>query len=429
MGQSIINIGLLGCGNVGSGTIKVLQDNQEAIRRKLGVELRVSRIAVAHLEKPRPDWVDRSLLTTDPAHILDDPDIQIVAETIGGLNPAKSYLLRAMANGKHIVTANKELLAKQGQDLLPIAAERHLDFLFEGAVAGGIPIIGPLKTDLAANRITRIEGIVNGTTNYILTKMGQEDRDFTEVLAEAQKLGYAEVDPTDDVEGHDAAYKLSILASIAFSSRVPMDQVYFEGIRNISPADIRFARELGYVIKLLAIAKRDDHAMELRVHPAFVPERHPLSSVNDVFNALYVHGDAVGDVMFYGRGAGSMPTGSAVAGNLMDVARNILHGSTGRVSCTCYDQLPVLPMEEVRTRYYIRMLVEDRPKVLAAVAGVLGEHHVSIASVVQRETHDGLAEIVWLTHPAVERNLRAALQEVETLETVRSVNNMIRVED
>ncbi|MBW3622609.1 MAG: homoserine dehydrogenase [Armatimonadetes bacterium] len=429
MGKNVINVGFLGCGNVGAGTIKVLHDNAEAIRRKIGAEIRVKRVAVAHLDKARPEWVDRDLLTTDPADVIDDPEIDILAETIGGLNPAKAYLIRAMERGKHIVSANKELLAKEGHDLLPVAAERGLDFFFEGAVAGGIPIIRPLMTDLAANRIDRIEGIVNGTTNFILTKMAHEGRDFGEVLAEAQKLGYAEVDPTDDVEGYDAAYKLAILASTAFSSRVPIREVYFEGIRNVSAADIHSAAELGYVIKLLAIAKRAGDSMELRVHPAFVPKLHPLSAVNDVFNALFLHGDAVGDVMFYGRGAGSLPTGSAVAGDIMDIARNIRTDSTARVASTCFAQLPILPMDEVQTRYYIRMRVEDRPKVLAAVANVLGDHQVSIASVVQRETHDGQAEIVWLTHPAVERNMKAALEEIRNLPAVRAVNNMIRVED
>jgi homoserine dehydrogenase len=429
LGKQAIQVGFLGCGNVGSGTIKVLQDNAAAIERKVGIPIRIKRVAVAHLSKARPDWVDRSLLTSNPDDVLTDPDIDIVAETMGGLSPAKSYLLQAIENKKHIVSANKELLAKEGQDVLPLAGERGLDFFFEGAVAGGIPIIRPLKTDLAANRMDRIEGIVNGTTNYILTKMAHEGRDFSEVLAEAQKLGYAEVDPTDDVEGYDAAYKLTILASIAFNTRVPIEKVYFEGIRNISSEDIRFAEALGYVIKLLAIAKRSGDAIELRVHPAFVPRRHPLSAVNDAFNALYLHGDAVGDVMFYGRGAGSLPTGSAVAGDIVDVARNILTNSTARIRCTCFDQVSVLPMDAVTTRYYVRMQVEDKPKVLASVAGVFGDHEVSIASVVQKETLEGLADIVWLTHPAVEKNIRAALKEIETLGPVRKVNNMIRVED
>ena len=427
-GQAI-QVGFLGCGNVGAGTIKVLSDNRDAIASRVGAPVRVKRVAVAHPAKPRPSWVDRSLLTGDPDEVLDDPEIDIVAETIGGVRPAKEYLLRALAGGKQIVTANKELLAKEGEELLLMAAERGLDFYYEGAVAGGIPIIRPLRTDLAANRIDRIEGIVNGTTNYILTKMAQEGRDFDEVLAEAQKLGYAEVDPTDDVEGHDAAYKLTILASLAFSSHVPIHDVYFEGIREVSAADIQFAHDLGYVIKLVAIAKRNNGAMELRVHPAFVPHRHPLAAVNDVFNALYVHGDAVGHVMFYGRGAGSLPTGSAVAGDLVDIARNIRAGSTGRIPHARFQQLSVLPMAEVRTRYYVRMQVDDRPKVLAAVASIFGDHDVSIASVVQREAHEGLADIVWLTHPAVERNMGGALAAIRTLEAVRSVTNMIRVED
>ena len=429
MGREIINVGILGCGNVGSGTIKVLQDNQEAISRKIGATLCIKRVAVAHLEKQRPEWVDRAVLTDRPGEVLDDPEIDIVAETIGGMQPAKAYLLRAMENGKQIVTANKELLAKEGGDILPVAAKLGLDCFFEGAVAGGIPIIRPLKVDLAANRIDRIEGIVNGTTNYILTQMAQHGREFDDVLAEAQKLGYAEVDPTDDIDGHDAMYKLAILASIAFSARIPISDVYFEGIRNVSSADIHFAQELNYVIKLLAIAKRTGDRIELRVHPAFVPKRHPLASVDGAFNALFLHGDAVGDVMFYGRGAGSMPTGSAVAGDIIDIARNIRTGSTARISCGCHGEIAAMPMTDVVTRYYVRMQVEDRPKVLAAVAGVFGDFEVSIASVVQREAHEGIADIVWLTHPAIEKNIDDAMTKIRTLDAVRAIHNRIRVED
>src|SRR5438067_5287638 len=310
MAEPTVTIGMLGCGIVGSGTVRTLLENASAIRHKLGAELRVKRICVRDAHKPRPEWIDRSLLTTDPALILDDPEIEIVAELIGGIEPARSYILRAISNGKHIVTANKELIAKHGHQLLVEAAERRLDFGFEGSVAGGIPIIQALKIALAANRIVEVIGIVNGTTNYILTRMTADGLDFDTALAQAKQMGYAEADPTDDVDAYDAAYKLAILAAIAFQSRVALEDVYHEGIRRITRADIEYARELGYVIKLVAIAKRVDEGMELRVHPAMLQTSHPLASVNDVHNAIYVQGNAVGEVMFYGRGAGSMPTGS-----------------------------------------------------------------------------------------------------------------------
>jgi len=287
---------MLGCGIVGTGTVRTLQDNQVAIERKVGGPLRIKRICVRDLQKPRPEWIDRSLLTTDPALVLDDPEIDIVAELMGGIEPAQSYLHRAIANGKHIVTANKELIAKHGHQLLVAAAERRLDFGFEGSVAGGIPIIQATKIALAANRVHEILGIVNGTTNYILTRMAAESLDFEAALAEAMALGYAEADPTDDVDAYDAAYKLAILASIAFQTRVRLEDVYHEGIRRISARDIGYARELGYVIKLVAIAKRREEHVELRVHPAMLPRSHPLASVNDVHNAIYLRGNAVGDV-------------------------------------------------------------------------------------------------------------------------------------
>jgi homoserine dehydrogenase len=416
-------------GNVGCGTVKVLTENQDRILQLTGSRVVVKRIAVAHLTKKRPEWVDRSMLTDDPAQVLDDPEIDIVAETIGGLQPAKEFMLHAIRNGKSVVTANKELLAKEGHELLISAARKPVDFLFEGAVAGGIPIIRPLKIDLAGNRINSIIGIVNGTTNYILTKMAREGSDFAETLAEAQKLGYAEVDPTDDVEGYDAAYKLAILSAIAFQSRVPISGVFHEGIRRIGKVDIEYAKGLGYTIKLLAIAKLHGDAMELRVHPAMVHDRHPLASVNDVYNAVFLHGDAVGDVMFYGRGAGMMPTGSAVAGDIIDICRNINHQSLGRISCTCFEDHRLIPIGEVVSKYYVRMQVIDRPKVLSNTARVFGEHNVSIASVVQRETTQGDAEIVWVTHPAREMDVRAALEEMTRLEVVHSISNLIRVED
>lgn len=429
MRRDAVRVGFLGMGNVGTGTVKVLRDNYADIVHRVGIPIRVEKIAVANPNKPRPDWVDRSLITGNPLDVVDDPAIDIVVECIGGIDPAASYVRRAIANGKSIVSANKELLAKEGHDILDAAAKAGVDFFFEGAVAGGIPIIRPLKTSLAANRIQQVVGIVNGTTNYILSKMANDGRDFADVLLEAQRLGYAEPDPTADVEGLDAAYKLAILASISFQNTVPIDTVYHEGISKITGRDIAYARELGYAIKLLAIAKMTNGAIEVRVHPTFLPNTHPLASVNDVFNAIFVRGDAVGDVMFYGRGAGPMPTGSAVAGDIMDVARNIKAGATGQIVCTCGVDKPILPMDSVQTRYYVRMLVADRPGVLAAIAGVLGDHDVSIASMVQKQVHDGDAEIVWVTHLAVEANMRRALKIIAELPVVREVCSLVRVED
>lgn len=429
MRRDAVRVGFLGMGNVGTGTVKVLRDNYADIVHRVGIPIRVEKIAVANPNKPRPDWVDRSLITGNPLDVVDDPAVDIVVECIGGIDPAASYVRRAIANGKSIVSANKELLAKEGHDILDAAAKAGVDFFFEGAVAGGIPIIRPLKTSLAANRIQQVVGIVNGTTNYILSKMANDGRDFADVLLEAQRLGYAEPDPTADVEGLDAAYKLAILASISFQNTVPIDTVYHEGISKITGRDIAYARELGYAIKLLAIAKMTNGAIEVRVHPTFLPNTHPLASVNDVFNAIFVRGDAVGDVMFYGRGAGPMPTGSAVAGDIMDVARNIKAGATGQIVCTCGVDKPILPMDSVQTRYYVRMLVADRPGVLAAIAGVLGDHDVSIASMVQKQVHDGDAEIVWVTHLAVEANMRRALKIIAELPVVREVCSLVRVED
>ncbi|MGC8833263.1 MAG: homoserine dehydrogenase [Armatimonadota bacterium] len=428
MRGQVVYVGFIGMGNVGTGTLKILQDNQGEIRQRTGVSIQVRRIAVAHPNKPRPEWVDRSLITGNVDEVLDDPEIDIVVECMGGLEPARTYIRRAMKAGKSIVTANKELLAKDGHSILEEAASAGVDFFFEAAVAGGIPIIRPLKTSLAANRIQQVVGIVNGTTNYILSKMADEGREFADVLAEAQRLGYAEPDPTDDIEGFDAAYKLAILASISFQNSVPIASVYHEGITKITKRDIDYARELGYAIKLLAIGKMTDGAIEVRVHPTLLPLSHPLASVNDVFNAIFVCGDAVGEVMFYGRGAGPLPTGSAVAGDIMDVARNIKAGATGQIKCTCGLDKPILPMEKVRTRYYVRMLVADRPGVLAAIAGVLGEHDVSIASMVQKEAHAGDAEIVWVTHEAVEQNMRTALDLISKLPVVRQISSVIRVE-
>ena len=424
-----INIGLIGLGTVGTGALKVLLENKAQIERMVGSRVEVVKIADLDVTTERPVKFDKGLLTTNVNEVLDNPDVDIVVELIGGVHPAKEFILRALKNGKHVVTANKELIAKEGADILYEAGKNGLDFYFEGSVGGGIPIVRPLKWCLAGNKISEVMGIVNGTTNYILTKMAHEGRDFVEVLAEAQKAGYAEADPTSDIEGLDAKYKIAILASIAFHSRVNVEDIYAEGITKITQRDIDYARQSGYVIKLLAIAKQNGEKIQIRVHPTLIPSSHPLASVNDVYNAIYVRGDFVQDVMFYGRGAGSMPTGSAVAGDVIDIARNINFGANGRLPCTCFDKKEVEDMDDVTSKYYIRMLVADRPKVLAGIANVFGDHDVSIATVAQEDLHGDNAEIVMITHKVVERNFRKAIELISKLPVVAEVCNWIRVEE
>ncbi len=426
--KGTVTVGLLGLGNVGSGVLQVLDANREAITVKAGGPVRVKKVVVRDVRKQRSVPVPAGLLTTDVQEVLNDPEIDIVCELIGGVDPALRYVTQALERGKHVVTANKELMATHGHGILADAAARGQDVYFEGAVAGGIPIIRPLKVDLAGNRITRITGILNGTTNYILTQMASGGKEFAAALGEAQALGYAEADPTYDIEGNDAAFKLAILAAIAFQTPVDVTRVYHEGITRVSSRDIAYARELGYVIKLLAIARDDDGTVDVRVHPAMVPARHPLASVNDVYNAVMLRGDAVGDVMFFGRGAGSLPTGSAVVGDLIDVARNIRYNATGRVPCVCIENKRLRDISEICTEYYMRLLATDRPGVIAAIAGVLGENEVSIDSVVQKGTQGASAEIVWVTHPAPEANFRRALATIEALPVVDEICSVIRVE-
>lgn len=427
--KSQINIGIIGFGKIGTGTLRILLENKPEIERMVGSQVEVVKIADLDITTERPVKFDKSLLTTDAAQVLDNPDIDIVVETIGGVHPAKEFILRALQNSKHVVTANKELIAKEGAEILQEAGKRGLDVYFEGSVGGGIPIIRSLKWCLAANKISEVMGIVNGTTNYILTKMEREGRDFNKVLAKAQKAGYAEADPSSDIEGLDAKYKIAILASIAFNTRVNVDSIYAEGIAKIGRCDIEYAREFGYTPKLLAIAKNTGDKIQVRVHPTLIPASHPLASVNDVYNAIYVRGDFVGDVMFYGRGAGSLPTGSAVAGDIIDIARNINFNANGRLPCTCFERREMQSMDEVETKYYIRMIVADRPKVLAKIAGIFGDHGVSIASVVQKDLRGSDAEIVMITHQVAERNFRRAIALISKLPEVTEVCNWIRVEE
>jgi len=429
MARDVIRIGILGFGKVGGGAYQVLEENADSIALKVGSRLEIARVADIDWQRPREVDLPQEKRATDARAVIEDPAIDIIVETIGGTDPALGFVLAALRAGKCVVTSNKELIAKHGREILEEADARGLDIYFEGAVGGGIPIIQPLKQSLAANRIASIVGIVNGTTNYILTQMASGGGDFAHALAEAQRKGYAEPDPTDDIEGNDAAYKLAILASIAFNSRAAIDQIYREGISRIAPADMVYARELGFVVKLLAIGRDRGDAVELRVHPAFLPQSHPLAAVSDVFNAIFVEGSAAGRLMFYGRGAGARPTGSAVVGDIIEVARNINHGARGRVPCTCFAERPVKPMDEVVTKHYVRMQVADRPGVLAKIAAVFGDEGVSLASVVQKAASGGGAEIVWVTHESLERAVRRSLDRIRALPEVNEISNWVRVEE
>ncbi|MEW6447088.1 MAG: homoserine dehydrogenase [Bacillota bacterium] len=426
--MNAIGIGLLGLGTVGRGVYRVLQNNRELIAARLGAQLEVVKVLVRDKGKDRGIPVPSEILTTDPAGVLEDPGVSIVVEVMGGIEPARRYVLEALSRGKSVVTANKDMLAVCGQELFAGAAASGADLFFEASVAGGIPVIKILKEALVGNRILEVIGIINGTTNYILTKMSNEGADFDTVLREAQEKGYAEADPTSDIEGFDAARKIAILASIAFNTRVTLDDVYVEGITRIKPEDIRYARELGYVIKLLGIAREAPDGIEVRVHPALVSHAHPLASVSDVFNAVFVRGDAVGDTMFYGRGAGELPTASAVVGDVITAARNIRCGVRGILGCTCFESKPVRQIGTVESCYYLRLQVVDRPGVLAGIAGAFGNNGVSLAAVMQKTT-GVIAELVLVTHRVREANLRAAVEELRCLPTVEAVANIIRVEE
>lgn len=424
-----MNIGVLGCGNVGAALISLINEHGDEIGRRTGITLKVARVAVRSLSKEREVGLGPDVLTTDPTSVVEDPAIDLVVEVIGGIEPARELISSALAGGKPVVTANKELLANVGTELYSAADEAGVDLLFEAAVAGGIPIVRPLRESLVGENVTRVMGIVNGTTNYILTKMSEEGISYSEALAEAQSLGYAERDPTADVEGFDAGAKAAIIATIAFGSRVVAGDVYHEGISGITPSDIAFAARLGFVIKLLAIAERfDDGSIAVRVHPAMVPEAHPLASVRDSFNAVFVEGNAVGDLMFYGRGAGGYPTATAVLGDVIDAASNLAKGTHATIGKFARPELR--PVDELSSPYYINLEVTDEPGVLAAVAGVFGSHAVSIHSMEQEilePPEEGQARLIFITHVAREADVRATLHELRTLQTVVSVGAVLRV--
>ena len=425
MNTKKIKVALLGVGTVGTGVYKLIQRRADVMVRTIGAEMEVSKILVHNLNKQR-EGIDASLLTDNWQEIINDPEIQIVVEVMGGIEPARTMILEALHAGKHVVTANKDLLAAYGKELLDAAEEKHCDLLFEAAVAGGIPIIRPLKQCLAGNEIDEVIGIVNGTTNYILTKMFEENMSFEEALAKATELGYAESDPTADVEGLDAGRKVAIMASIAFHSRVVFDDVYTEGITKITADDIAYAKEFDSVIKLLGVAHNTEGGIEVGVYPMLLNKEHPLASVRDSFNAVFVHGDAVDDAMFYGRGAGELPTASAVMGDIIDVARNIEYGCNGRISCTCYRETPIKKFDEVENKFFLRMQVKNQPGVLASIATVFGSHGVSIARVVQKHIKGDQAELVIVTDKVREDYLKNALEQLRDIETIFEISSVIR---
>ena len=422
-----IQIGILGLGTVGSGVVRILQQNAEDIQTRTHCDIHIKGIFARDLHKEREVNGD-FLLTDQPAEILQDPEIDIIVEVMGGIEPARAFILEALRQGKHVVTANKDLIALHGHELLDAANLAGKDLYFEASVGGGIPIIAALKESLAANRITDVLGIINGTTNYILTAMDEQGREYSEVLAEAQLLGYAEADPSADVDGLDAARKLAILSSIAFNSRVVLKDIFVEGISKITREDLAYAAELGCTIKLLAIAKHQDEGIEVRVHPAILPLTHPLASVSGVYNAIYVVGDSVGETMFYGRGAGSLPTGSAIISDIMRIVRNIQSNSISSINCTCYLNLPLKAVSDFYTAFYIRLLVKDEPRVLATLALLFAEADISFASIIQKQRGEQQTEIVLVTHPCREGALQEALDSVKAYSKVLNIHNVIRFE-
>lgn len=432
-----IYVGLIGFGTVGTGVVKLLQNSSQLLEKQLGARLVLKKIADLDITTSRGVSVEEGILTKDAAEILNDPEISIVMELIGGYEPARTFILESMRKKKHVVTANKALLATHGNEIFETAAREEVDIGFEASVGGTIPVIKTLKESLVANRIKSIFGIMNGTSNFILTKMTDEGESFDVVLKEAQDLGYAEADPTFDIEGIDTAHKLAITLSLSYGKRVNFDDIYMEGISKIGTEDIEFARELGYRIKLLAIAIQRKDSIEARIHPTMIPFDHLLANVNGNFNAFHIVGDAADSVFLYGQGAGMMPTASAVVGDLVDISRDTLKGISRRVPLRSrrediIEDIKLMPMDDIVTNYYLRFSALDRPGVLSGISGVLGENNISISAVIQKgRTHDahGAVPIVMTTHESREKDVRKALKEMDTLDIVRGKTMVIRIED
>jgi homoserine dehydrogenase len=423
-----VKLGILGLGTVGTGTVQLLQDSVG--RHPLLRDVEIYRVGVRSLDKPRMVELPDGVLTTDLAAIVNDPQVDIVVEVIGGIEPARSLILKAIENGKHVVTANKAVISRFGDEIFTAANQAGVYVMLEAAVGGGIPVIQPLKQSLSVNRIHAVTGIVNGTTNYILTRMQAEGISFDDVLADAQKLGYAEADPTADVDGLDAADKIAILASLAFGGRIKLQDVYCEGIRQVSKTDIAYADKLGFVIKLLAIATRNSSLISVRVHPTLVPKAHPLASINGVYNAILVEGEPIGQVMFFGPGAGAGATASAVSSDILNLVA-ALQASTAKpnllLTCGHQDYCQITPPEELVTRFYTRFLTKDQPGVIGKLGTCFGKYGVSLESVVQTGFQGELAEIVVVTHDVREGDFRQALAEIRTLEAIDSIPSLLRV--
>jgi len=430
-----ISIGLIGLGNIGTGVVKLLQQNEKLIEQKLGAKLVLKKIADINIISPRGIKISKSILTTNAREILNDPEISIVIELMGGYEPARTFVLEAVKNGKHVVTANKAMLATYGNEIFPSAQKKSVDIGFEASVGGTIPIIKTLKESLAANKINSIVGIMNGTCNFILTKMTDEAKSFDVVLKEAQQLGFAEADPTFDIEGIDTSHKMAIVLSLAYGKKVNLKDIYLEGITKISGEDIAFAKELGYRIKLLAIGRLRGDAVEARIHPTMISSGHLLANVNRNYNAFHLVGDASGPVFLFGQGAGMMPTASAVFSDILDSARNVMKGIAGRVPLRSINEtgmkdIKLIPMDNIETKYYFRFSVLDRPGVLSKISGILGEHNISLASVIQKAQEEaGPVPIVMTTYKAKEKDVRQALKKIDKLEVVRDKTVLIRIED
>ena len=423
---SVVRIGLLGCGNVGAALVQLVERQADVIEARTGVRLQISRIAVRNISRDREVELPEGVLTRDAHSVVNDPTVDVIVEVMGGIEPARELIAAAIAHGKPVITANKELLANVGHELWAQSDAAGVDLLFEAAVAGGIPLIRALRESLRGEPVTRVMGIVNGTTNFILTKMTDEGADYSAALSEAQRLGFAERDPTADVEGFDAGAKAAIIASIAFGARVVAGDVYHEGISGVTAADIAIARRLGYVVKLLAIAEKieDTETIAVRVHPAMVPMNHPLASVRDSYNAVVVEGDAVGQLMFYGRGAGGFPTASAVLGDVIDAAVNLQKKTFGSIGS--FKRVPVMPIDETSSQYLIGLDVEDKPGVLHAITGVFANHGVSIRAA-EQEGIDDDARLVFITHRAREADVQACVSEFRKSPAVRRASGLIRV--
>ncbi|MDI6864503.1 homoserine dehydrogenase [Thermodesulfovibrio yellowstonii] len=417
-------VGIIGFGTVGTGTAKIILSQKELIKKRTGIELILKKVADKDIKRPREISLPEGVLIPDAWEIINDPEIDVVVELVGGIHPAKDFIIEALKKGKHVVTANKALLAEEGNEIFSIAKEKGLQIGFEASVGGGIPIIKVMREGLVANKMLAIYGIINGTTNFILTKMTNEGIDFQDALRQAQELGYAEADPTLDIEGIDSSHKITILASLAYGIPLSFNKTYCEGITKITAQDIAFAREFGYKIKLLAITKILDGEIELRVHPTMIPEDYLIAKVDGVFNAIYVEGDSVGATLYYGRGAGSMPTGSAVVSDIVDIAKG-----ANSLPLDFSEKYSVKPIEEIESMYYFRFTALDRPGVLSKISGVFGQHNISIASVIQKgRSKAGAVPLVILTHKAKEKDVLEALEKIDKLPVVAAKSVFIRVE-